>query len=81
MISDQVNIHKQISENQLGGVVRTDTNELSRELTRWMSDANLRREASERARKFVFEEYDAQKIANRWTGHYQQITRASGLAT
>src|SRR6059058_3013189 len=66
VISDQVNIHRQISENQLGGVAKTDVSALASALSRWMSDEQLRRETSERARRFVFEEYDRRKIAARW---------------
>jgi glycosyltransferase involved in cell wall biosynthesis len=74
VISDQVNIHRQIQERQIGGVVKTEVSALAGELTRWMTDAKLRRDASEQARKFVFEEYDRRKIAARWLEHYRGIT-------
>ena len=77
IISDQVNIHRQISENQLGAVMRTDASALAWELTRWLGDESLRRATSERARKFAFEQYDRRKIAARWIDHYRELTRAA----
>jgi glycosyltransferase involved in cell wall biosynthesis len=73
VISDQVNIHRQISENRLGGVVRTDASSVAAELTRWLTDATLRQDASRRAPEFVRAQYDREQIARRWAEHYARL--------
>jgi glycosyltransferase involved in cell wall biosynthesis len=73
VISDQVNIHHQITANQLGAVVPTNVDALAGELARWLDDPAVRRAASQRARRFVFEEFDRQKLAASWIELYQQM--------
>jgi glycosyltransferase involved in cell wall biosynthesis len=70
LISDQVNIHAEISAAGVGGVVPTQVEPLARELTHWLSDHDLRRAAATRARDFVWQRYDWRQIAQRWTAHY-----------
>lgn len=79
VISDQVNIHDQISAAQVGGVVPLDVCALGEELTRWLTDNELRHTAGTRARPFVWEHYDWQKIVSRWKEHYNRLV--SGLPT
>ena len=59
----------------VGGILVTGDKDAT-ELTRWLGDESLRRGASERARKFVFEQYDRRKIAARWIEHYRELTGA-----
>jgi glycosyltransferase involved in cell wall biosynthesis len=73
VISDQVNIHRQISTNRLGGVVKTDASAVAAELTRWLNDTALRQDASRRAPEFVRTEYDRELIARRWAAHYAKL--------
>ncbi len=49
VISDQVNIHREISAAGVGGVVPTQIDALAAELDRWLGDEALRRAAAERA--------------------------------
>jgi len=75
LISDQVNICNEIREAGVGGVVPTEVEPLSREIARWMSDENLRKEASRRAVPFVRERYDWNHIARHWAGHYENLAQ------
>ena len=78
VVSDQVNIHRQISENQLGGVVSPDVSALAAELRRWLGDVSLRSAAAARARPFVRREYDRLQIARRWVKHYDRVAAIVG---
>lgn len=73
LISDQVNIHREIQQAGVGGVVRLDVDELARELNRWLSDQSLRTQAAQRAGEFARENYDWAKIAQRWVGEYERL--------
>jgi glycosyltransferase involved in cell wall biosynthesis len=73
VISDQVNIYREIAAAQVGGVVPTKVEPLAAEIDRWLGDEPLRRTAAERARPFVWEHYDWNRIARRWVEHYQTI--------
>jgi glycosyltransferase involved in cell wall biosynthesis len=73
VISDQVNIHAEVTAAGAGGVVPTETAALSAELSRWVHDAALRRSAGLRAREFAFGRYDWAAIADRWIGHYLRL--------
>jgi glycosyltransferase involved in cell wall biosynthesis len=73
LISDQVNIHEEIRTAEVGGIVPLSIEALATELTRWLTDFNLRRTAAARAQSFVRERYDWNQIARRWVNHYQQL--------
>ncbi|MCC7145466.1 MAG: glycosyltransferase [Phycisphaeraceae bacterium] len=73
VISDQVNIHDRISAAGVGGVVPMDVDKLAAEIRRWMTDDTLRRTAAEKARPFVWENYDWSAIAHRWVRHYEEL--------
>jgi glycosyltransferase involved in cell wall biosynthesis len=75
VISDQVNIHPQITAAGAGGVVPTKIEPLAAELARWMGDEPLRRSAGERGRAFVREKYDWPNIARRWADQYRALAR------
>lgn len=78
VISDQVNIHREISAAGVGGVVPTKVGPLAEELRKWLSDPNLRRDAAQRGIPFVREHYDWQNIARRWVEHYRRLASAPG---
>ncbi|HEX2972065.1 MAG TPA: glycosyltransferase [Tepidisphaeraceae bacterium] len=73
VISDQVNIHREISAAGVGGVVRRDVDLVAAEMDRWLQDAELRRAAAEKARPFVWDRWGWTQIARRWIGHYDRI--------
>jgi glycosyltransferase involved in cell wall biosynthesis len=73
LISDQVNIHGEISAAAVGAVVPTQVEPLARELSRWLNDPAIRRDASQRAIPFVRERYDWNQIARRWIEHYRRL--------
>jgi glycosyltransferase involved in cell wall biosynthesis len=73
IVSNEVNVHAEISAAGVGGVVPTQVKPLAAEIARWMNDAELRRQASQRAIPFVREHYDWNKIAAGWVDHYQAI--------
>lgn len=79
IISDGVNIHGEITSAGLGAVVpiggtpEQSIIALAATLEQWLGDASLRRAASERARPYVRDRYDWEKIALRWKEHYARI--------
>jgi glycosyltransferase involved in cell wall biosynthesis len=75
VISDQVNIHPEISAAGVGGVAPLDIDPLAAELHRWTTDPVVRQRATQNARPFVRDRYDWQNIAKRWRNHYQSLGR------
>jgi glycosyltransferase involved in cell wall biosynthesis len=85
LVSDGVALHREISEAGVGMTTKVgDVDALATELRRWLAGADgdaLRRAASDRARAFVWERFDWQKIAARWADHYRGlVSRAGGGA-
>ena len=75
LISNEVNIWREIEAAGAGGVVEPNIEAVEAGLRKWMSDADHRRGAGEKGRAFVFERYDWAKIARKWKGHYASIIR------
>jgi len=73
LISDQVNICGEIAAGGVGAVVPIDVEKIARELRRWLSDESLRGAAAARARPFVWEHYDRDRIARNWVRHYERV--------
>jgi glycosyltransferase involved in cell wall biosynthesis len=79
IVSDGVNIHGEITSAEVGAVVpiggtaEQNIAVLVKTLERWFSDDSLRRAAEERARPYVWERYDWERIARRWKEHYARI--------
>jgi glycosyltransferase involved in cell wall biosynthesis len=73
VISDQVNIHREISAAGVGGVVPLEVDALAREIKRWMTDKTLRQAAGEKGRRWVREHFDQHAIARTWVSEYQRI--------
>jgi glycosyltransferase involved in cell wall biosynthesis len=76
LISDQVNIHPDIAAAGVGGVVPTRVEPLAVELRRWLTDQTLRDDAAAKCRPFVWQRYDWNAIARRWSDHYHRIAGA-----
>jgi glycosyltransferase involved in cell wall biosynthesis len=79
VVSDQVNLHPEITAAGVGGVVPLDVDALARELDRWLDDDAMRHAAGAKGRAFVRERYDWDAIARHWIGHYERIC-GSGVA-
>ena len=73
IVSDEVNVCREIAEARVGAVVPTKVEPLAAELSRWLSDASLRRDAAARARQFVWERYDWDQIAAEWARQYAAL--------
>jgi len=73
IISDQVNLHDQVTRAGGGTVVRTNAGELAAALTRFLDDPQLRADAGSKGRSFALETYDWAHIAQRWVNHYRSI--------
>ncbi|HZZ42808.1 MAG TPA: glycosyltransferase [Tepidisphaeraceae bacterium] len=73
IISDQINIHAEITAAGVGAVIPLDIDRLAAELQRWLGDEGLRNRAAGKARPFVWETYDWDRIARRWSEHYINI--------
>jgi len=75
VISDQVNIHRQIADAQVGQVVPVEVDAMAEAIDRYLTDNALRAQTAERARPFVWKTYDRQEIAQRWCEHYDRIVK------
>lgn len=75
VISDQVNIYREIAAAGVGGVVQTSVEPLAAELRRWLTDEPLRQRSAERARAFVWDHYDWDAIARQWVQHYTLLAK------
>src|SRR5262249_53250347 len=58
IISDQVNIHRQITESHAGEVLPTNVDRIADALIRWLNDRDGRHIASLRAKEFVAKNFD-----------------------
>lgn len=73
VISDQVNIHHEITASEMGEVVPTEVRPLTAALDRWLGDDAMRQAVADRARPFVWENYDWKQIGRRWVEHYTRL--------
>ncbi|RYZ80785.1 MAG: glycosyltransferase [Proteobacteria bacterium] len=73
LISDQVNIHREISQGKVGGVVPIEVEELAQALKLWLTDDELRQSAAQRAQSFAQQNYDWNIIAGRWVQRYKAM--------
>ena len=74
LISDQVNIYREVVAGGVGSAVPTAIDPLTQELSRWMGDASARQSAGSRAPAFVQERYDAEAVARRWVQTYASLS-------
>ena len=75
VISDQVNIHPEISAANVGEIVPQELPRLAETLNRWLGDADLRAAAAARSRPFVRDRYDWGRIAQRWAERYERFAQ------
>lgn len=75
IVSDHVGIWREIVAAGVGAAVKQDAEVLAAELSRWLGDDAMRRTAAQKARPFVWENYDWLKIARRWGDHYERLKR------
>lgn len=73
VISDQVNIHDQITTAGVGGVVQNHIEDISKAIEFWLKHDKLRNCAAEKTRAFVWQHYDWGQIAARWLAHYKKM--------
>ncbi|NJL73316.1 MAG: glycosyltransferase [Candidatus Competibacteraceae bacterium] len=76
IISDQVNIHREIAQAGCGEAIPLDSGRLAAAITRWLDNAALRREASRRASAFARDTFDWAQLALRWVGIYSSVSEA-----
>lgn len=77
IISDQVNIHDEITNAQVGQVIPTEISALTAAIDRWLGNPELRQAAGQRARTFARTQYDWNHIAENWMRHYRALIEAS----
>jgi glycosyltransferase involved in cell wall biosynthesis len=73
IISDQVNIHRQITQAEVGQVVPVDVDAIAGAIDRYLTDKELRLLTAEKSRPFVWKAYDRDLIARHWVDHYSNI--------
>lgn len=78
LVSDQVNLHPEITSAGVGVVVRTDVRSVAEALRRWLTDHPARLAAAERAKPFAREHFDRDRIGVRWGLHYARVIASSG---
>jgi glycosyltransferase involved in cell wall biosynthesis len=74
LVSDQVNIHRDVRDAGVGAVFPLEVDAIARELKRWGTDGSLRRSAARRAAAFARARYDWAAIACRWIEHYGRLS-------
>ncbi|HEX8523537.1 MAG TPA: glycosyltransferase [Tepidisphaeraceae bacterium] len=73
VISDQVNIHQEITAAGVGAAVPLDIPKLSQTLSTWLNDEAVRRSAADKAREFALTRYDWNRIAQKWSEIYNNL--------
>jgi len=77
LISDKVNIYREVSSAGVGLIVERDPAAIAAAIGRYLADPAARAMAASRARPFVVECYDLDAIAGRWIGHYRAIVNGA----
>ena len=78
LISDQVNIHGEVTKSGGGEVVPLDVPMTSRGLARWMGDEVMRQTAGEQGRAFARQRYDWNANAREWKKQYAAVGASAG---
>lgn len=73
LISDQVNLHPEVTAAQVGEVAPAQPDRFVDMMQRWMRDPAMREAAHARARPYALEHFDWDVIAEHWVQHYQHI--------
>lgn len=73
VISDQVNIHSEISDANAGIVTKCDSDEVANAILKIINNDTLKKEMGVNARKLVFDKFSWDKIAEKMIENYQKI--------
>jgi len=73
VISDQVNIHREVTAAGAGRVVPTQVEPLVSAIRATLDDREASNRMVAQGRRLVAERYDWNRIAERWVGHYQRL--------
>lgn len=73
VISDQVNLHRDVSSAGASRVVPTQVEPLAVAIRATLDDREASSRMVENARRLVVERYDWKRIAERWVRHYERI--------
>jgi glycosyltransferase involved in cell wall biosynthesis len=76
IVSDQVAIHREISQAGAGLTVKCDVGPLTDALARLLDDPTLRRSMAEAGRSLVRQKYSAGAVTRMLIGAYKQIATA-----
>lgn len=75
VISDQVNIHREISEARAGIVTRCDARQLASALLKFLENEELRKQAGRNGKRLVEERYSQDKVARQMIEVYERAVR------
>jgi glycosyltransferase involved in cell wall biosynthesis len=73
LISDRVNIYREVRDAGVGLVVERDPAAIAAATGAFLADPAARQRAASRTRAFVRERYDWRAIGRRWVDHYRGI--------
>jgi glycosyltransferase involved in cell wall biosynthesis len=75
LVSDQVQLWREITQANVGAACPTTIPALAVLLRQWLSTPTLLESAATRARPFALAHYDWNAIAKNWIEHYTRLTR------
>jgi glycosyltransferase involved in cell wall biosynthesis len=73
LISDQVNIHSEVTQSGGGEVVPMTIRAISAALEKWMPDEAARQTSGAVGRAFVMDRYGWNTVAREWKAHYEML--------
>jgi glycosyltransferase involved in cell wall biosynthesis len=73
LVSDQVNIYREIRDGGVGWVVARDPAQIAQAIGRWLLNPEERSQAAARCQPFARLHYDWSAIGRRWITHYQSL--------
>jgi glycosyltransferase involved in cell wall biosynthesis len=79
LVSDQVQLWREITQADVGAACPTTVDALAALLRQWLTTPTLLESAATRARPFALAHYDWNTIARNWCDHYAHLTRPSSV--
>jgi glycosyltransferase involved in cell wall biosynthesis len=73
VLTENVGIHRAVSRQEAGFVVKKDPEALSQALIELLRDESLRRKMGINGRKLVEDSYTGERVAQQMKGIYEQI--------
>jgi glycosyltransferase involved in cell wall biosynthesis len=73
LLSREVNIWSDVTGAGAGSAAEAEPGAVAAEMSRWMNDPALRRQAGERGRAFALSRYGWDAIAAKWVEHYRRL--------